>query len=92
MHPFLNVPCHVSRQVHVICTVHTATGICHTVFAEQNLYDTYLLLCIQYYTPDDGQETSSKQVEFYSKNKFEKLFHLAGFIIRMLEPKQYLVQ
>ena len=25
----------------------------------------------------------SKHVEFYSKNKFEKLVHLVGFIIRM---------
>ena len=28
---------------------------------------TYLLLCIQYYTPDDGQKTSPKHVEFYTK-------------------------
>jgi len=31
--------------------------------------------------PDDGQMKCSKHVEFYSKNKFEKLVHLAGFII-----------
>jgi hypothetical protein len=47
------------------------------------LYDTYLLLCIQYRTPDDGQKTCPKHVEFYSKNKFEKLVHLVGFIIRI---------
>jgi len=34
-------------------------------------------------TPDDGQETFPKLVEFYSKNKFEKLVHLVGFIIRI---------
>jgi hypothetical protein len=34
-------------------------------------------------TPDDGQKTSPKNVEFYSKNKFEKMVHLVGFIIRM---------
>jgi len=45
------------------------------------LYDIHLLLCIQYKTPDDGQKTSPKHVEFYSKNKFEKLLHLVGFII-----------
>ena len=33
-------------------------------------------------TPDDGQRNFSKRVEFYSKNKFEKLVHLVGFIIR----------
>jgi len=47
------------------------------------LYDIYLLLCVQYQTPDDGQETCPKHVELYSKNKFEKLVHLVGFIIRI---------
>jgi len=32
--------------------------------------------------PDDGQRNCLKHVEFYSKNKFEKLVHLVGFIIR----------
>ena len=32
---------------------------------------------------DDGQKTWPKHVEFYSKNKFEKLVHLVGFIIRI---------
>jgi len=27
--------------------------------------------------------TGTKHVEFYSKNKFEKLVHLVGFIIRI---------
>ena len=43
-------------------------------------YDICLLLCVQYYTPDDGQRYSPKHVESYSKNKFEKLLHLIGFI------------
>ena len=47
------------------------------------LYDIYLLLCIQYWTPVEGQKTCPKHVEFYSKNKFEKLVHLVGFIIRI---------
>ena len=34
-------------------------------------------------TPDDGQRNCPKHVEFYSKNKFEKLVHLVGFIIRI---------
>ena len=33
-------------------------------------------------TPDDGQGNCMKHAEFYSKNKFEKLVHLVGFIIR----------
>jgi len=49
-----------------------------------NLYDIYLLLCVQWKTPDDGQRSGPKHVEFHSKNKFEKLVHLVGFIIRKL--------
>ena len=40
------------------------------------------LLCVQRKTPDDGQRNCPKHVYFYSKNKFVKLLHLAGFIIR----------
>ena len=32
-------------------------------------------------TPGGGQRNCLKHVEFYSKNKFEKLVHLVGFII-----------
>jgi len=35
-------------------------------------------------SPDDVQRNCPKRVEFYSKNKFEKLVHLIGFIIRIL--------
>jgi len=42
------------------------------------------LLCVQRKTPDDGQRNCSKHVEFYSKNKFEKLVQLVGFIIRKI--------
>jgi len=38
-------------------------------------------MCLQ--TPDDGQRYCPKHVESYSKNKFEKLVLLVGFIIRM---------
>ena len=34
-------------------------------------------------TPDDGQRKCLKHVAFYSKNKFEKLVHPVGFIIRI---------
>ena len=33
---------------------------------------------------DNGQRNCPKHVEFYSKNKFEKLVHLVGFIIRII--------
>ena len=32
---------------------------------------------------DDGQRNCPKHVELYSKNKFEKLVQLVGFIIRI---------
>ena len=41
------------------------------------------LLCVQWKTPDDGQRNCAKHVEFYSKNKFEKLVLIVGFIIRI---------
>jgi len=45
------------------------------------LCDIYHLLCGQWKTPDDGQRNCPKHVEFYSKNKFDKLVHLVGLII-----------
>ena len=43
------------------------------------------LLCVQWKTPDDGQRNCPQYVEFYSKNKFEKLVHVIGFIIRIYQ-------
>ena len=52
-----------------------------------NLYD--IQHCCVYSkkkkTPDDGQRDCPKDVEFYSKNKFEKLVHLVGLFIRMFQ-------
>jgi len=49
------------------------TGYADNLLAssQHTLYDIYLLLCVQYYTPDDGQRHCPKHVESYSKNKFE---------------------
>ena len=58
-----------------------SNGICHTGFADpahKLSAILYVLLCVQYKTPDDGQRNCLKHVEFYSKNKFEKLVHLNG--------------
>ena len=41
----------------------------------------YVLLCVQWKAPGDGQRNCPKHVEFYSKNKFKKLVRLVGFII-----------
>ena len=50
------------------------------LYTQQNLY---VLLCVQWKTPDDGQRNCPKHVEIYSKNKFDKLVHLVGFIVRI---------
>jgi hypothetical protein len=55
------------------------------VFSPSSGVEYCMTLCIQYYTPDDGQKTCPKHVKFYSKNKFEKLVHLVGFIIEKLQ-------
>jgi hypothetical protein len=41
------------------------------------------LLCVRWRTPDDEQRNCPKHVEIHVKNKFEKLVHLVGFIIRI---------
>jgi hypothetical protein len=47
------------------------------------------LLCVQWKTPDDVQRNCPKHVEFYSKNKFEKLVHLvAGSVMILLASCQ----
>jgi hypothetical protein len=42
---------------------------------------TYTITVCTVKTRDDGQRNCPKHVEFYSKNKFEKLVHLVGFIM-----------
>ena len=37
---------------------------------------------------DDGQRNCPKYVEFYPKNKFQKLVHLVDFIIRTYHNAQ----
>ena len=46
-----------------------------------NLCDIYHCCVYCEKTSDDGHRNCPKHVEFYSKNKFEKLVHLVGFII-----------
>ena len=46
------------------------------------LYDLHHCCVYSEKTPDNEQRNCLKHVEFHSKNKFEKLVHLLGFIIR----------
>jgi hypothetical protein len=48
----------------------------------QQTYMTYTIAVCTAKTPDDEQGNCPKHVEFHSKNKFEKLVHVVGFIIR----------
>jgi len=41
----------------------------------------FMLCTVHWKPPDDVQRNCLKHAEFYSKNKFEKLVHLVGFII-----------
>ena len=34
--------------------------------------------------PNDGKRNCPKYVKFYLKNKFEKLVHLIGFVVRIV--------
>jgi len=49
-----------------------------------NLYEIYHYCVYSEKTTDDGQRNCPKHVEFYSKNKFDKLVHLVGFVIRIV--------
>jgi len=58
------------------------------VYVSKSVWHTPLLCVYSEKTPDDGQRNCPKHVEFYSKNKFEKLMHLVGFIIRIYHDKR----
>ena len=45
------------------------------------------LLCVKCKTPDDGQRNCPKHAQFYSKNKFEKLVYLVGFVNKHLSRR-----
>jgi hypothetical protein len=44
-------------------------------------YDIYLILCVQFWTPDDGRKDRPKHVEWYSINS--KIVHLVGFTVEI---------
>jgi len=44
---------------------------------------TIAMCTVRKKNPNDGQRNCPKHVEIYSKNKFEKLVRLVGFIIRI---------
>jgi hypothetical protein len=67
-----------------VCWQLVSRTICSCSQAVSKLVWHKPLLCVQWKTPDDGQRNCPKYVYFHSKNRFEKLVHLVGFIIRNL--------
>ena len=77
---FRTIPLYIIRSF----SLYTQQWCMSYRFADSKLLaNLYVLLCVQWKTPDDGQRNCPKHVEFYSKNKFEKLVHLVGFIVRI---------
>jgi len=79
---FRTVPLSIMRSFH--CT--HSNGICHTGLLtacklSANLYDIYHC-CVYSEKLLMIERNCPKHVEFYSKNKFEKLVHLVGFVVR----------
>ena len=58
-----------------------SNGICHISLLSANPYD--IAMCAVKRTPDDGQRNCPKHVEFYYKNKFERLIYVVSFIVRV---------
>jgi hypothetical protein len=70
-----------SRVLHMACNLLLNLQLTSSQAVSKTVWHIPLL-CVQWKTPDDGQRNCPKHVEFHSKNKFEKLVHLVGFIIR----------
>ena len=81
LYMFRTVPLSIIRSF----SLYTHNGICYTgllTACEQDQNGTPVPSW-SWKTPDDGYRNCPKHIEFYSKNKFEKLVHLVGFIIRI---------
>jgi len=61
-----------SRTVFVVGpagpTMNTAFHFVPACMQSTNLYDIYLMLCVQSWTPDDGRKDRTKHVDWYSIN------------------------
>jgi hypothetical protein len=86
LYMFQTVPVSITKSF----SLYTHSGVIPRMsyrFAEgklsANLYDIHHC-CVQWKTPDYGQRNSTKLVKFNFKNKFEKLVHIVGIIIRNL--------
>ena len=61
-----------------------SSGVEHCKHSNRhNLYVKYLWLCVQWQSSGDGQRNCPKHGMSYSKNTFEKVVDLGGFITRI---------
>ena len=72
---------HDNGKCHIACEQDQDGSVLILLASCQHTCMTLEFLCLQWKTPDDGQRNCPIHVEFYSKNKFEKLVHLVDFII-----------
>jgi hypothetical protein len=89
---FRTVPPSIIRSLFTVHTAMVYAKLDHDPNCKLSaeLYDIYRC-CVYAYSeksPDGGQRNCTNRVDFHSKNKFEKLVHLLGFIIGVLEPFQ----
>jgi len=80
----------VCNELHIFITHNSLNYIliikptrCTNFSSCQQTSMTYTLVCLQWKTPGHEQRNCQKHVEFYSKNKFEKLAHLISFITKI---------
>jgi len=69
-----------------ICWQLVSRSICSCSQAVSKPVWQTIAVCVQRKNPDDGQRNCPKRVEFHFKNKFDKLVHLVGFIVRKWLP------
>ena len=67
----------------MVYVIHICGQLEFRPYPARKLYDIHHCCVYSKKSPDDGQRNCPKHVEFYSKNKFEKLVHPIGFIIRI---------
>ena len=79
---FRTVPLSIIRSFSLYTAMAYVIEFCWRLASKLSV-NLYVLLYVQWKTPDDGQRNCPNHVEFYSTNKSEKLVHLVGFIIRI---------
>jgi len=91
-HTYIYIYTHLHIHIHI--HTHTDEGLKGKIlllFCFFNVQTIFILIllpscqqtCMTFIISDDGQRNCPKRVEFYSKNKFEKLIYLVCFKLRI---------